>query len=87
VLPVLQASTVPEFRSIARPRTVLGLPPGYAVLLLMAAAIQALVLGYVWSAVVLVVTLWGLGAWVTWYDPYAWTLFARMNRVPRLLRP
>jgi type IV secretory pathway VirB3-like protein len=84
---VLQPSVVPEYRSIGKPPTVLGLPPGYAVLLLMAAGIQALVLGYLWSAVVLVVALWGLGAWVTWYDPYAWTLFARMSRVPRVLRP
>ena len=65
----------------------LGLPPGYAVLLMMAAALQALVMGYAWSAAVLVAALWGLGAWVTWYDPYAWTLFARMSRVPRLIVP
>ena len=84
---MLQRSVVPEYRSIARPPTVLGLPPGYAVLLLMAAGIQALVLGYVWSSIVLVGCLWSLGAWVTWYDPYAWTLFARMSRVPRILRP
>jgi type IV secretory pathway VirB3-like protein len=84
---VLQPSVVPEYRSIARPRDVLGLPPGYAVLLLMAAATLALVLGHLWSAILLVAALWGLGAWVTWYDPYAWTLFARMSRVPRILQP
>ena len=84
---MLQQSVVPEYRSIAWPRDVLGLPPGYAVLLLMVAATLALVLGHLWSAILLVVALWGLGAWVTWYDPYAWTLFARMSRVPRILRP
>jgi len=84
---MMQQSVIPEYRSIARPQLVLFLPPGYAVLLFMVAATFALVLGYLLSAIVMVACLWGLGALVTWYDPHAWTLFTRMSRVPKVLRP
>lgn len=83
----LQESIVPEFTSISKPQMVAGLPSGYAILLFMAVTIMATVFGYILSAIGLGALLWVLGATVTWYDPYAWTLFARMNRVPKRLKP
>lgn len=82
-----ERGVVPEYRSIARPQTWAGLPPAYGVMLLMTAAILILSLGMVLSGVVITAFFWAIGVLITWYDPYAWSLFGRMHLVPRILRP
>jgi type IV secretory pathway VirB3-like protein len=78
---------VPEYRSIATRPLVLGLPPGYAVLVIVAAALIGTVAKILLAALILLGFGWGVGALVTLYDPYAWELFVRQARVPRVIPP
>lgn len=78
---------VPEYRSIAKPQTWLGLPPAYGCILLMAASILALSFGMWRSALIGTLIFYSIGLLVTWYDPYGWSLFGRMSLVPRILKP
>jgi type IV secretory pathway VirB3-like protein len=78
---------VPENRALARRPQVLGLPLGYAALLVMASLFLALSLGYVGAAVYAFAMFWAIGRLVTLYDPFAWELLARGLTIPRRLRP
>jgi type IV secretory pathway VirB3-like protein len=77
---------VPEYRSLATRPLVLGLPPGYAVALIVVTGLIGAVAKMLLAALVLLGSGWGVGALVTLYDPYAWELFARQARVPRVVR-
>jgi type IV secretory pathway VirB3-like protein len=77
---------VPEYRALARRPLLLGLPPGFAVLLIVAVTFLGAVLERVAAAAIILGLGWGLGALVTLYDPYAWELFARQPRIPKVIR-
>ena len=78
---------VPENRALARRPQILGLPLGYAALLIMACLFLGLTLLYLGAALYLLAFGWSLGELVTLFDPFAWELLARGLRVPPLLRP
>lgn len=78
---------VPENRALARRPQVLGLPLGYAALLIMTVLFLALTAHYVGAALYVLGVGWSLGKLVTLYDPFAWELLARGLRVPGVLRP
>ena len=78
---------VPENRALARRPQILGLPLGYAALLIMACLFLGLTLHYLGAALYLLAFGWSVGKLVTLFDPFAWELLARGLRVPPLLRP
>lgn len=78
---------VPENRALARRPQVLGLPLGYAALLIMTVLFLALTAHYVGAALYVLGVGWGLGKLVTLYDPFAWELLAQGLRIPEVLRP
>jgi hypothetical protein len=78
---------VPEYRALARRPLLLGLPSGYAVLLIVAVTFIGALLQMLAAAMIILFLGWGLGALVTLYDPYAWELFARQPRIPKVIRP
>jgi type IV secretory pathway TrbD component len=77
---------VPENRALARRPHLLGLPSGYAALLVMAVLFLALSLKYVGAGLYVLAVGWGFGRLVTYYDPFAFEIVARNLRVPRRLR-
>ncbi len=78
---------IPENRALARRPQILGLPLGYAALLIMAVLFLSLTLHYIGAAIYLLLFGWSLGKLVTYYDPFAWELLARGLYLPRLMRP
>lgn len=76
-----------ENRALARRPLLLGLPLGYAALLIMAVLFLSLSAHYVGAALYVLTVGWSLGKLVTLYDPFAWELLARGLRLPRLMRP
>lgn len=78
---------VPENRALAHRPNLLGLPLGYAALLLMSVLFAALTLHYVGAALYILAFGWGIGRIVTLHDPYAWALLARGWRVPKVIGP
>jgi hypothetical protein len=78
---------IPENRALARRPQILGLPLGYAALLIMAVLFLGLTLHYIGAAIYLLMFGWSLGKLVTYYDPFAWELLARGLYLPRLMWP
>jgi type IV secretory pathway VirB3-like protein len=77
---------VPENRALARRPHLIGLPTGYAALLVMATLFLTLSLKYVGAGLYVLGVGWGFGKLVTHYDPFAFEIVARNLRVPRRLR-
>lgn len=78
---------IPENRALAHRQNLLGLPTGYAALLIMTCLFTALTLEYVLAAAYLLALGWGGGMLVTFYDFYAFELAAKNLRLPKVLRP
>lgn len=78
---------IPENRSLARRPHIIGLPLGYAAVLIMTTLFLILSLHYVGAGLYVLGVGWGVGKLVTIYDPFAWELMARNTRVPRVLVP
>jgi type IV secretory pathway VirB3-like protein len=77
---------IPENRALARRPLILGLPSGYAALLIMTSLFLALSLDRYGAAIFLFAALWSLGKALTLHDPFAWTLLWRALTVPGRLR-
>lgn len=77
---------VPENRALARRPQIIGLPLGYAALLIMACLFLGLTLRFFGAAGYLLFFGWSIGKLVTLFDPYAWELLGRALRVPPVLR-
>ena len=77
---------IPENRALVRRQHLLGLPSGYAALLIMAVLFLTLSLKYVGAGLYVLAVGWGLGRLVSYYDPFAFEIVARNLRVPRRLR-
>lgn len=78
---------VPENRALAHRPSLLGLPLGYAALLIMLSLWIGLTLEYFGAALYALAFGWGVGKIVTLYDPFAWSLLAQGWHVPKVLRP
>jgi hypothetical protein len=76
-----------ENRALARRPQILGLPLGYAALLIMTVLFLGLTADYIGAALYVLAFGWGLGKLVTLYDPFAWELLARGFRIPHVMRP
>ena len=81
------AGSCPRTGHSPRRPQILGLPLGYAALLIMACLFLGLTLNYIGAALYLLAFGWSVGKLVTLFDPFAWELLARGLRVPPLLRP
>jgi type IV secretory pathway TrbD component len=82
-----QGWVVPATPSLSRRQTILGLPRGYAALLVCACLFLGLSLDWIGAALYLLAFGWGLGKLVTFYDPFAWDLLPRVVRIPPVLHP
>jgi len=78
---------VPENRALAQRPHLLGLPTGYAALLIMATLLLALSFDYVGAGLYVLGVGWSFGRLVTFYDPFAFQIVARNFRVPRVMVP
>ena len=78
---------VPENRALAQRPHLLGLPLGYAALLIMATLFLTLSLRLVGAGLYVLGVGWGFGKLVTFYDPFAFEIVARNFRVPRVMVP
>lgn len=78
---------VPENRALALRPTIIGLPLGFAAVLIMAVLFIGPLFNLYGAALWLLAFGWGLGKLVTFYDPFAWELLAMSLKIPRVLRP
>lgn len=76
---------VPENSALAQRPHLLGLPLGYAALLIMTTLFLALSLKYVGAGLYVLAVGWSFGKLVTYHDPVAFEIVARNFRVPRVL--
>jgi type IV secretory pathway VirB3-like protein len=78
---------IPETRALGQRPKVLGLPLGYAALLIMATLFIVLTLHYIPAGIYLFAFGWTVGKLVTFYDPFAWELMAKNLKLPSIMRP
>lgn len=77
---------IPENRALARRPLILGLPHGYAALLMTAGMILALGAHLALVAAWVVLVGWGIGGLLTLRDPWAWEITLAQRRVPGVIR-
>jgi hypothetical protein len=77
---------IPENRALARRPHLLGLPSGYAALLIMASLFLALSWDHYGAGIFVFAAGWTIGKAVTLHDPFGWELLWRGFTIPGRLR-
>jgi type IV secretory pathway VirB3-like protein len=76
----------PQWQALSRRPLILGLPYGAAGAILLLVGWLAVVM-YLWMpALVMLISLWLIGAAITRYDPWGWEIMLGAMRMPRVLR-
>lgn len=77
---------IPENRALARRPHLLGLPKGYAAILIMLSLFLGLSWDHYGAAIFVFALGWGIGKTVTLHDPHAFDLLWRGFTIPGRLR-